>query len=343
MARYIAPIVIIIIITVVYVSSYWYAVVSFFQCIQMNIKWMKCANFPLEVSNGRSAVVNGKVYFLKGSIISAEEEETPIYCYNLIQDQWSTLPPLTVRLFGLGHVDGKPVTVGGVKLPPSKERISDVYTFMENTGKWKKVYPPMPTARSSPKVFSVENALIVVGGYTLQGGRKVLENIVEVFNVRESQWYRASALPPTVHGANMFGAIHKRELYCVGGLRVGATYSKVSHMSIGDLIQNAIPANHKSDHSNITSPRWKALPNTPTNKSAIASIGGSLITLGGEEDTIHMYSPSISSWVHVGSLPEPRLLTTISVLSPVDILMIGGFDGSKDVSTVYKGTLQLIT
>ena len=307
----------------------------------MSIKWTKCADFPLEVSNGRSAVVNGKVFFLKGSIISVEEEETPVYCYDPTQDQWSTLPSLTVRLFGLGHVDGKPVTLGGVKLPPSKERISDVYTYMENTGKWKKVYPPMPTARSSPIVFSVENALIVVGGYTLKGGRKMLENIVEVFQVKESQWYRASALPSTLHGANMFGTVHNSEVYLVGGLRVGATYSKVSYTSIADLINGAIPANHKSDHSGLTVPTWKTIPNTPTNKTAITSLAGLLITLGGEKDAIHMYSPSIDSWVHVGSLPELRLLTTISALSPMEILMIGGFDGSKDMNIVYKGTLQL--
>jgi N-acetylneuraminic acid mutarotase len=307
----------------------------------MSIKWRKCSDFPLEVSNGRSAVANGKVYYLKGSIVSAEEKETPIYCYDPIQDQWSTLPPLTVRLFGLGHVDGKPVTLGGLKLPPSMERINDVYTLVENTGKWKKIYPPMPTARSSPMVFSIDHALIVVGGYVHKGGRKELVNIVEVFKVKESQWYRASALPPTLHGANMFGTVHNSDLYLVGGLRVGASYSKVSFTSISDLTNNTVPANHKNDHSNLTVPTWKILPHTPTNKTAITSLAGLLITLGGEENTIHMYSPSIESWVHVGSLPEPRLLTTISVISPMEILMIGGFDGSKDTNTVYKGTLQL--
>ena len=315
----------------------------FFQPFQMSIKWRKSADFPLEVSNGRCTVVNDKVYYLKGSIVSAEEEETPVYCYDPVQDQWSTLPPLMVRLFGLGHIDSKPVTLGGMKLPPSKERTSDVYTLVENTaghGKWKKIYPPMPTARSSPRVFSVGHALIVVGGYTYKGGRKVLENIVEVFKVKESQWYRASALPSTLHSANMFGTVHNSELYLVGGLRVGATYSKVSHTSIADLVSNTIPAHHKNEYSDLTSPTWKTLPNTPTNKTAITSIGDSLITLGGEKDTIHMYSPSIDSWVHVGSLPELRLLTTVSVLSPMEILMIGGFDGSKDVNTVYKGTLQ---
>ena len=314
----------------------------FFQSFQMSIKWRKCADFPLEVSNGRSAVANGKVYYLKGNASSGEEEETPIYCYDPIQDQWSTLPPLTVRLFGLGHIDGKPVTFGGVKSPPSVERINDLYTLMDS-GKWKKTYPPMPTARSSPMVFSIDHALIVVGGYTNKGpgGRKELVNVVEVFKVKESQWYRASALPPTLQGANMYGTVHNSELYLVGGLRIGATYSKVSFTSISDLISNTVPANHKNGHSDLTVPTWKILPHTPTNKTAITSLAGLLIALGGEKDTIHMYSPSIDSWVHVGSLPELRLLTTISVLSPMEILIIGGFDGSKDMNTVYKGTLQL--
>jgi N-acetylneuraminic acid mutarotase len=266
------------------------------------------------------------------------EEEPLLYCYDSLQNEWSTLPPLNIRYFGLGHINDKLVILGGIKLPPSKERVNDVYTFVETTGKWKKLHSPMPTARSSPIVFSLENALIVAGGYSYKDGRKVMENVVEVFKVKESQWYRADELPASLQRVHMFGTVLNTELYLIGGLRVGATYSKVLSTSVTDLVNNAIPSHRKTD---IPSTNWKILPDTPTNKSAVTSIGGLLITLGGEKKAIHMYSPSIDSWVHVGSLPELRLLTTISVLSPMEILMIGGFDGSKDVNTVYKGTLQL--
>ena len=271
--------------------------------------------------------------------MTSEKEECTVYCYNPLQNQWSTLPPFNFRRFGLGHIEGKLVAVGGVKQRPSRERTNEVYEFIEATGKWKKAYLPMPTARSSTVVFSLESALIVAGGV---GERKASENIVEIFKANELQWYRAGKLPIAVH--NMSGVLLNTDLYFIGGIRVGATYSQVLRSSVADLIKNAVPAHESSQKADndIMSP-WKALPDIPTNKTAITSLAGLLITLGGEENAIHMYSPSINSWINVGSLPALRLLTTINVLSPTEILMIGGFDGSRDVNTVYKGTLQICT
>ena len=303
--------------------------------------WRKCTDVPIEVSTGNSTVVNGKVYF--GGGVTSEKDECTIYCYDPLQDQWSTLPPFTFRRFGLGHIEGNLVAVGGAKQRPSREQTNEVHMFAGSIGRWKKAYPPMPMARSSPVVFSLEHALIVAGGFSYERERKVFENTVEVYKVKESQWYRASKLPIAEH--NMSGVVLNTDLYFTGGIRVGATYSQVLCLSISDLISNAVPVNEstkKVDNNGAIS-SWKTLPDIPTNKTAITSLAGLLITLGGEKNAIHMYSPSISSWVHVGSLPEPRLLTTISVLSPLEILMIGGFDGSKYVSTVYKGTLQLST
>ena len=305
--------------------------------------WTRCADLPEEVSHGRSTTINGRVYFVNGARPQLQvEEETPVYCYDLLQNKWSILPPLNIRRFSPGHIDNKLVTLGGIKSPPSKERVNEMYTFVETTGKWKKVHSPMPTARSSPIVFSLDNALIVAGGYSYKDERVVTESVVEVFKVKESQWYRADKLPSLQH-VHMFGTVLNNELYLIGGLRVGATYSKVLSTSVTDLINNAVPSNRKVDHGDVDIPptNWRTLPDIQSNKSAVTSIGGLLITLGGEENTIHMYSPSIDSWIHIGSLPELRLLTTISVLSPMEILMIGGSDGSKNTNTVYKGTLQL--
>jgi hypothetical protein len=303
----------------------------------------------MEISTGNSTVVNGKVYF--GGAVTTEEDECTIYCYDPFQDLWSALPPFNFRHFGLGHIEGNLVTVGGAKQRPSRERTNDLYVFIESTGRWRKAYPPMPTARSSTVVFSLEHALIVAGGYSRKGERKVSENttgnIVEVFKVKESQWCRADNLPLAVQ--NMSGVVLNSCIYFIRGIRVGATYSQVISSSISKLIKNAVPVNEsmgteksKASDGDTASP-WKMLPDIPTNKTAITSLAGLLITIGGEENTIHTYSPSIDSWVHVGSLPELRLLTTISVLSPMEILMIGGSDGSKDMNTVYKGTLQLST
>ena len=57
---------------------------------------------------------------------------------------------------------------------------------------------------------------------------------------------------------------------------------------------------------------------------------------------VYMYSPAISSWIHISDLPVPQTGISVAVLSSTDILVIGGwYDGH--VNTVYKlkGTLHL--
>ena len=102
--------------------------------------WSKCADIPIEVSTGNSTVLKGKLYF-GGGVTSDKEDECTIYCYDPLQDHWSTLPPFNFRHFGLGHIDGNLIAVGGARQRPSRERTNDLHAFIESTGRWKKAYP----------------------------------------------------------------------------------------------------------------------------------------------------------------------------------------------------------
>lgn len=94
--------------------------------------WSKCADVPIEISTGNSIVINGTVYF--GGGVTSKKDECTIYRYNPLQDQWSTLPPFNFRHFGLGHIEGNLVAVGGAKQRPSRERTNDLHVFIESTG-----------------------------------------------------------------------------------------------------------------------------------------------------------------------------------------------------------------
>lgn len=312
------------------------------QSFRPSITWSLCANLPIEVSIGTSIVVNGKVYF--GGGVTSEEDECKVYCYDPLKDEWSALSSVNTRRFSLGRINDKLVAVGGTKKRPSRERTNELFTFNENTGKWKKTYPAMPTARSSTLVFSLDSALIVAGGYSHTGEKTVTENVVEVFKVMESQWYTSSKLP--LQRINMSGVVLHGNVYIMGGIRVGINHNEVVRASVDDLCD--IVAANQTTQTGSTSP-WKILPDTPTSKTAMTMLAGSLITLGGEENSyskgniIHMYSPSTNSWINVGTIPAPRVLTTVSGLSSTEIIMIGGFNSTENVNTVYKGTLQLTT
>ena len=91
-----------------------------------------------------------------------------VYCYDPSQDNWTTLPTLPVRWFGLGQVNGKLVAVGGKK--KSDEGITnEVFTYDERSREWKQTLHPMPTDRRFPGVLSLQSALAVAGVFSSIG------------------------------------------------------------------------------------------------------------------------------------------------------------------------------
>jgi outer membrane protein assembly factor BamB len=109
-----------------------------------------------------TTVLNGKVYC---GGVTGDDGDYTIYCYDPSRGKWTTLPPLPVKYFGLGQVDGKLVAVGGVK-KIEEEETNKVHTYDERSRKWKQTIPPMPTARDSPGVLSLQSALVVANGNT---------------------------------------------------------------------------------------------------------------------------------------------------------------------------------
>ena len=131
------------------------------QILQASITWKQCANLPIGLTSGVTTVINGKVYC--GGGVTGDDGDYIVCCYDPSQDKWTTLPSLPIRWFGLGQVNGKLVAVGGQN-KIDKERTNKVHTYDERSRKWKQTIPPMPTARDSPGVLSLQSALVVAGG-----------------------------------------------------------------------------------------------------------------------------------------------------------------------------------
>ena len=101
--------------------------------MQATITWKQCADLPIELSSGTTTIINGKVY-CGGGVANDDNDEYNVYCYDPSQDNWTTLPPLPVRLFGLGQVNGKLVAVGGWK--KNYVTTNEVFTYDEQSRKW---------------------------------------------------------------------------------------------------------------------------------------------------------------------------------------------------------------
>ena len=268
-----------------------------------------------------------------------------IYCYDPSQDKWTTLPPLPVGGFGLGQVNGKLVAVGGKK--SGSQTSSEVYTYDERSRKWKQTIPPMPTARQYPGVLSLQSALVVAGG---SRGFRVYTDAVEVFKSDTSQWYRTDPLPTACRHISLVAI--GNTCYALGGYKYPSHLNQALYASVGDLLRNVVPANQTTHSgSSDTQSAWKMLPNTPTYQPAAAVLAGNLLAIGGEETSgggadkkeVYMYSPSTHSWIYINDLPAPRSITTVAVMSPTEVLVIGGWNEGKSVNTVYKGTLACTT
>ena len=269
-------------------------------------------------------------------------DESIVYCYDPPQDNWTTLPPLPVRYFGLGQVSSKLVAVGGVK-KSSGRSTNEVFTYDQQSRKWKQTIPPMTTARDFPGVLRLQSALVVAGGYTDEGDT----NVVEIFKPDTSQWYSTDPLPTACRDISLTGG--GNTCYAIGGYKPISSLNQALYASVDDLLHNAVPANQTTHNgSSETRTAWKTLPNTPSYRSIAAMLAGNLLAIGGKDKSgvmspakkeVYVYSTSTNSWIYFTDLPEPRSETAVAVLSSAEILVIGGRCDSR-VNTVYRGTLN---
>ena len=311
------------------------------QVVQTGITWKNCAEIPTYFSHGTATVLNGKVY-CGGGISDIRDNKFNVYCYDPPQDNWTTLSPLPVRYFGLGQVSGKLVAVGGKKKSDDRPA-NEVFTYDVRSRKWKKIIPPMPTARYSQSVLSHQSALVVAGGYI---GDET-SNVVEIFKPDTSQWYSTDPLPTACRDISLTFICNT--CYALGGFNYPSCFNQTLYASVDNLLHNAIPANQTThSRSSDTHSAWMALSNTPTYQPTAAVLAGNLLAIGGDETSeggtdrkeVYMYSPSTNSWLYFSDLPEPRSRIVVAVLSSTEILVIGGWCYGR-VNTVSKGTLNI--
>ena len=108
------------------------------------------------------------------------------------------------------------------------------------------------------------------------------------------------------------------------------------------------PARWPTGEAMYSQSAWKAFPNTPSYRPAVAILVGNLLAVGGRETScggaakkeVYMYSLSTDSWIYISDLPAPRSYTTATVLSSIEVLVIGGRGAyTCRENTVYQGTL----
>ena len=293
------------------------------------------------MTTAKTIVIRGRVYC--GGGFADADDQYRVYCYSPSEDTWNTLPACDVRWFGLSQVRGKLVTVGGRKKSGDKVT-NEVYEFDEVTRSWKQSIPPMPTARHSPAVLSHHSTLTVAGGYTRYGPTAV----VKVFREETSQWHTTEPLPFCWRDPSSL--LINNRWYLLGGAVEGGYSNRAVCAHVDLLLQKALPRDQAStDRDSTNNSAWKVLPNTPHYTPATATFGASLVAVGGTtsntypynpQAAVHVYSPCTNAWIHISDLPAPRMWTATAMLSPTELLVIGGRNNGRQ-NSVYKGLLRI--
>ena len=313
--------------------------------MRASITWKQCAELPSKLSEGRTTILEGKVYCGGGTTdVDDANGEYNVYCYNLSQDNWTTLPPLPVRYFALGQVEGNLIAVGGKK-KLDQRATNEIYSYDERTRKWKQTIPPMTTARFSSGILSLQSALIVAGGRHTPSS---YTDIVEVYRPDMFQWYISDPLPTACSGLSLIAI--EDTCYALGGYKYLSRLNQALYAPLKDLVLNAVPANQTTSgdgHCLDTQSAWKTLPNVPNTQPVAADLAGSLLAVGGKKPStgangkeIHMYLPAYNSWVYFSDLPAQQFGTAVAVLSSTEILVIGGYGNKDRMNCVALGTLH---
>ena len=280
--------------------------------------WREGKKAPEEMVRGAAVVDGNTAYFIPAL-------SSTVYSYQNIlgNEQWSRLPDNPNEAFSLAVIDGLLTSVGGWNSSgPTNTLLS--LTGESERKQWSKVFPPMPTRRSSTACITTEKALVVAGG-------KEYDDLatVEVMDINTKQWTRVCPLPQK--HCSLSAIVCGDSLYLTGGL-IGYSRSKsVFTCSLPDLWE---PKTFGSrirrtlTRSNV----WKEISSLPVAHSTLASFGGHLLAIGGDDSgnpttDVYRYDSHTDSWHVISQVKNKRSLCLAVTLPKDRLIVVGGWTG----------------
>ena len=214
--------------------------------------------------------------------------------------------------------------IGGVKT--NTGRATNELWLLDEQGHWTQPLPPMAIKHYQASAVGVGDYLVVAGGCGGSDGSPL--DTVEVYDGH--QWKQAPSVPRTFWCTK--SAFHEGKWYLAGGMGLG---KRVYYSSLESLIASS---------EGIS--MWKKLCSTPLECSTPVALRNQLITVGGgypNSTSIHAYSPSTKSWVHVANLPVACCSPCAVVLPTGELLAVETKPGLSSLSFRAKigGDLDL--
>ena len=256
------------------------------------------------ISKGAATIDGNFAYFMP-------HNGKAVLRYNVINGQWIDLPEPPHFHMGLVIINGGVVAVGGSVVEDNMLLSKKLFTFRNN--RWIEDYPPMSIARSCCAVVSIhcglQNNVMVIGGNSDDG----CTSSVEFLNTTSRCWYQLTRLPRPLKLPS--AAVCGNMLYVISS--TGDGYSC--------CIQNLLSCNESQPPPCTL--MWTSLPHLPVKDTAIATLRGQIVLVGGLQDgapvsTIHQLVGE--QWVEIGSTLISRQECLVVSPSPEKLVIVGG-------------------
>ena len=248
--------------------------------------------------------------------------------------------------FGLAHIDGLLTSVGGYN-----KRHTNILLSLTGEGErrqWSEVFHPMLIARSYTACITTEQALIVAGG--LCRGDPV--DTVEVMNISTKVWTTASSLPQKL--SLLSGIVSGDTLYLAGGFTGRLGSNKVFACSLPDLLKlETVGSSRRRTFSLSSRPIkkpnvWKEIGHLPVTYSTLATVGGHLLSVGGQYDslysTTHVYSydSQNDSWCIISEMKNKRSQCFSITLPEDQLIVVGGWTDRASITSDSVEEVELL-
>ena len=270
----------------------------------------------------------GSSVVVAGGNADVDNQQQVMY-YRPEKRAWGTLGRYQLSLFAMAVLGGNRllVLVGGYDI--TTDTYSRSLVQWDAKGRyWRRIFRPMPTARSDAAAIGYKDYLVVAGG---SNGEENLTT-VEVLDTRVVQWSTVASLPAPIEGliqsAPQIDAA-RPELdtwFLMGwetGLRQPALTFSLSLHQLTQQLGGGEPAG------------WAMLPPPPLACCGAVTFRGCLLAVGGKDrhggrkKDIHLYLPGTCEWLRVSELPVAKHNCCCFALSPEEFMVIGGTEATQ--------------
>ena len=299
---------------------------------RQKLQHVSCESMPASMFWGYAVLGNKtEVYVTGGNTHSGKAIEN-VYKFNILLNQWDTLPSA-----GLEHgvpimIDKKLSLIGGRK-PGSKIVVSTVITY--DDGVWIPKYPDMTQIRYRPAVVTFGDHVIVLGGRIRH--RSTLIDSIEIMNIKERQWIKlATCLPHKMY--DMQATVSNDCVWIFGYDDGLSRFNKVYSIPVERLTSNpTVKHTFKTIRHDTLYYKMSVVPNSYPP-----------VVLGGDNwrnkptSVVLVFDPKTESWSEVASLSSPRTYCTVARVGECGMLVISGCTETTSDKASSSSSLQTI-